>query len=88
MGAFRIPGGVHMDRISTRCIQCGALDDHPKVHVASFDDADVTYHHDCLPYALREQVCLDPVARQVVEAAESGIRGAALVALIPTLQEG
>lgn len=54
-----------------RCDQCGQSDDHPKVH--TFDGK--TYHHDCLPFDLRAEVCANPKAAQIVAAAESGIRG-------------
>lgn len=70
----------------TGCDQCGQHDDHPKVH--TFDGR--TYHHDCMPFDLKADVTQDPIAAQIVQAAESGVHGAELRAHILSLhpQEG
>lgn len=71
-----------MARALTRCDQCGQIDDHPMVHILGGRSV----HHDCLSASERDLVIgSDPVAAQIVEAAESGIHGDDLVAHIEQL---
>jgi hypothetical protein len=55
-----------------RCDQCGQSDDHPKHHFAGLG----SYHHDCVPYDLKEQALAssDKVGK-IMELAESGVHG-------------
>lgn len=70
------------DRAAVQCDQCGQTDDHPKVHV----DNGQTYHHDCLPFRLRQVVIeTSEHGKDIIEAAESGIRGDQLVSHIQSL---
>jgi hypothetical protein len=71
------------DRALTACEFCGQTDDHPKVHIGT-----VTKHHDCLSYAEKQALTESgqekgtPKASAIIEAAESGTRGDALLDLI------
>jgi hypothetical protein len=64
----------------TACDQCGQSDDHPKLHYGI-----ETYHHDCIPARVRRDLGDDPIVPQIIEAAESGTRGAALRSHIESL---
>jgi hypothetical protein len=69
-------------RVATQCEQCGAVDTHPKAH---WNDGG-TYHHDCIPFKLKNQLIeTTKHAEAVIKAAESGIRGDALLAHIESL---
>lgn len=66
----------------SRCDGCAQSDTHPKAHF----NTGGSFHHDCLPPELR-QVLIDtnPLAQPIIEAAESGVRGEALLAVIQDL---
>lgn len=66
-----------------RCDFCGNTDDHPKLHYGND-----TYHHDCLPFDVKEAVSGNGLAAQIIAAAESGTHGADLRAHILALHEG
>lgn len=71
-------------RDATLCTQCGQVDDHPKAHW----DTGETYHHDCLPFRHKQQLIeASDHAKSIIEAAESGIRGSALLAHIQSLHK-
>jgi hypothetical protein len=57
----------------TACDQCGQTDDHPKLHYGI-----ETYHHDCIPFRVREDLDDDPVVAKIIKAAEDGTHGAEL----------
>jgi hypothetical protein len=72
-------------RAATQCSQCGQVDDHPKAHW----DTGETYHHDCLPFDKKKQLIeTAPQSESIIAAAESGIRGDALLSHIEQLHEG
>lgn len=66
------------DRVATKCDQCGEADVHPKLHLGA-----TTYHHDCLPYDIKQAVqASSPEATKIIAAAEGGTHGDDLLALI------
>jgi hypothetical protein len=78
------------DRAITSCDQCGAYDDHPKVHYGLN-----TWHHDCTPARIKNEIlggaihAVDAdVLAKVFDAAENGVHGNELVAHIVQLHEG
>jgi hypothetical protein len=38
------------------CVQCGQTDDHPKLHYAKAGEETKTYHFDCLPFLVLQDV--------------------------------
>lgn len=83
-----------MAGVQLTCKQCGQTDDHPKVHVASMGapgGEDIVYHHDCLPYDLRQQV-VDSAegdsGKNIIEACEGGLKGDDLRTFIVTGKKG
>lgn len=66
------------DRVPTQCDQCGQVDDHPKLHLGT-----QTYHHDCLPFSVKQAVIASSdEAAGIIAAAEGGTHGDALLAVI------
>lgn len=71
-----------------QCDQCGQVDDHPKLHHSTGK----TWHHDCLPHAVKLEV-LGGVHSQhplltakIIDAAEQGTHGEELRAFAASLQ--
>jgi hypothetical protein len=65
----------------SQCETCGKNDDHPKAHVLVADPVQglvaKTFHHDCIPFAIKEQLLAneDPHINKVIEACEGGLKG-------------
>lgn len=69
---------------NSTCDQCGASDDHPKVVTTDRG----TFHHDCLPFALKQEFKeSSEVLAKVIEACEGGLKGDKLRDKITKLQE-
>lgn len=77
------------------CAVCGQLDDHPMIHwfapwERQVDEGKLivenpSFHFDCLPAEIREQIADDPhhtVTMAAIEAAENGLHGDDLRAFI------
>jgi hypothetical protein len=70
------------ERVATQCDQCGKTDTDPKAH---WNDGR-TFHHDCLPFKLKnELIAATKHGESIIQKAESGVRGSALVAHIESL---
>jgi hypothetical protein len=67
----------------TTCEQCGKSDDHPKVVTSDAGN----FHHDCLPFRLKEKLVENPLVAKIIEAAEGGKRGQDLRDHIASLHE-
>jgi hypothetical protein len=72
------------EHVSTKCVDCGQLDDHPKVVTPLPDEY---FHHDCLPPRARHELMQHPKAAQVIKACEKGKKGDALRAHIAKLHD-
>jgi hypothetical protein len=90
---FRIPSnkenGMTAPTVNHPCDVCGALDDHPMIHVGwtnwQKDDrtsvSEPSFHFDCLPAEFVSMLGDDPshnVTLAAIDAAKSGTNGAAL----------
>jgi hypothetical protein len=71
------------EHVPARCDNCGAVDDHPKLHYGA-----ATYHHDCLPYDVKQAVSSNGLVTQIIAAAEDGTHGDELRSHIIALHEG
>jgi hypothetical protein len=60
------------EHVDTQCDHCGKVDNHPKSHWNSGE----TFHFDCLPHGKKSEfIESHPLAKALVDAAESGRRG-------------
>lgn len=71
-----------MAHAATACDQCGQTDDHPKLHYGV-----ETYHHDCIPARVRDDLGDVPRVAEIAAAAESGTHGDELRDLIANLHK-
>lgn len=66
-------------------MNCGQTDDHPKLHYG-----DQTYHHDCLPAPIEEEIRAGLAADMsllvsVIDTCKGGLRGPDLLAHIQAM---
>lgn len=72
----------------SQCQQCGQTDDHPKHIFGSLTGESAVYHHDCVPFHLREMTTNDERVAAIHQAQEErGLKGDELRAFIQAFDE-